>query len=123
MCYYNAGAMFDIVDPGPANKAEQGVVDEVLRFDIHNFSRIEKNVHFSHRFRYTCPIKKKCSMNEGSKPKAMGYKQYAIHAGHEHNMVELAMARDEVHAKEVAIVLEALAAARLAEVVTFQMQY
>ena len=42
MCYYNAGAMFDIVDPGPANKAEQGVVDEVLRFDIHNCSRIEK---------------------------------------------------------------------------------
>ena len=41
------------------------------------------------RFRYTCPIKKKCSMNEGSKPKSMGYKQYAIHAGHEHNMVLL----------------------------------
>ena len=28
-------------------------------------------------------------MNEGSKPKSMGYKQYAIHAGHEHNMVLL----------------------------------
>jgi len=97
VCYYNAGAMFDIVDPGAENKAEQGVVDEVLRF------------------RYTCPIKKKCSMNEGSKPKQMGYKQYAIHAGHEHNMVELAMQRDAGHAKEMAPVLEALAAARLAE--------
>ena len=46
----------------------------------------------------------------------MGYKQYAIHAGHEHNMVELAMQRDAGHAKEMAPVLEALAAARLAEV-------
>ena len=40
MCYYNAGAMFDIVDPGPQNKAEQGVVDEVLRFNIRKISRI-----------------------------------------------------------------------------------
>ena len=55
-------------------------------------------------------------MNEGSKPKPMGYKQYAIHAGHEHNMVELAMREDAGHAKQVEPVLEALAAARLAEV-------
>ena len=55
-------------------------------------------------------------MNEGSKPKAMGYKQYAIHAGHEHNMVELAMREDARHAKQIEPVLEALAAARLAEV-------
>ena len=55
-------------------------------------------------------------MNEGSKPKAMGYKQYAIHAGHEHNMVELAMREDAGHAKQIEPVLEALAAARLAEV-------
>ena len=90
------------------------------------------------RFRYTCPIKKKCSMNEGSKPKSMGYKQYAIHAGHEHNMVfldnkteqskskslkttkiqvELAMRADVSHSKELAHVLEAFKAARLAEVI------
>ena len=36
VCYYNTGAMFDLVDPGPGNKAEEGVVDEVLRFYIHN---------------------------------------------------------------------------------------
>ena len=36
VCYYNAGAMFDIVDPGAENKAEEGVVDEVLRFYINN---------------------------------------------------------------------------------------
>ena len=77
---------------------------------------LSRFLSFLHRFRYTCPIKKKCSMNEGSKPKQMGYKQYAIHAGHEHNMVELAMQRDAGHAKEMAPVLEALAAARLAEV-------
>ena len=80
------------------------------------FPLVEIFSRLPHRFRYTCPIKKKCSMNEGSKPKPMGYKQYAIHAGHEHNMVELAMRRDVRHAKEVAPVLEALAAARLAEV-------
>ena len=40
VCYYNAGAMFDIVDPGPDNKAEQGVVDEVLRLDFNNISII-----------------------------------------------------------------------------------
>ena len=40
VCYYNAGAMFDIVDPGPENKAEQGVVDEVLRLDFNNISGI-----------------------------------------------------------------------------------
>ena len=43
VCYYNAGAMFDIVDPGPDNKAEKGVVDEVLRL---NFQK-QKQIRFS----------------------------------------------------------------------------
>ena len=51
----------------------------------------------------------------------MGYKQYAIHVGHEHNMVEIAMREDTIHAKEVAPVLKALTAARKAEVKTRQM--
>ena len=32
VCYYNKGALFELVDPGPENKADRGVVDEVLRF-------------------------------------------------------------------------------------------
>ena len=73
------------------------------------------------RFRYMCPIKKNCSVNESKNPKPMGYKQYAIHVGHEHNMVEIAMREDTIHAKEVAPVLKALTAARKAEVKAGQM--
>ena len=59
-------------------------------------------------FRYTCPFEK-CSKNEG-KVKTMGFKEYAIHCGHEHSMVEVAMAADEK--RDMSVVVEALQEAR-----------
>ena len=76
VCYYNAGAMFEVVDAGDDNSREGGVVEPVQKF------------------RYTCPFEK-CSKNEG-KVKTMGFKEYAIHCGHEHSVVELAMAKDNL---------------------------
>ena len=58
--------------------------------------------------RYTCPFEK-CSKNEG-KVKTMGFKEYAIHCGHEHSMVEVAMAADEK--RDMSVVVEALQEAR-----------
>ena len=40
----------------------------------------------------------------------MGYKEYAIHCGHEHSVVEVAMAKDKEH--DMAMVREVLAGAR-----------
>ena len=42
--------------------------------------------------------------------RTMGYKEYAIHCGHEHSVVELAMAKDQEH--DMAMVMEVLALAR-----------
>ena len=54
VCYYNNGALFELVDPGPENKAERGVVDEVLRFSkksqsIPNFVNHQVPVHLPHQ--------------------------------------------------------------------------
>ena len=53
VCYYNKGALFELVDPGPENKAERGVVDEVLRLSkksgsIPNFVNHQVPVHLPH---------------------------------------------------------------------------
>ena len=54
VCYYNNGALFELVDPGPENKAERGVVDEVLRLSkksrsIPNFVNHQVPVHLPHQ--------------------------------------------------------------------------
>jgi len=90
VCYYDAGKLVDFVHPGKENLKDGNVVDEV------------------DRFRYRCPFPK-CIKNEG-KPKLMGYKEYAIHCGTWHNIVELVMEADQEH--NLKDVLRALKSAR-----------
>ena len=52
-------------------------------------------------------------MKKEGKVRTMGYKEYAIHCGHEHSVVEVAMAKDKEH--DMAMVREVLAVARQRE--------
>lgn len=88
-CYYTQGILKDIIDPGPDNKKKGRVVDE-----------------FGKRFKYKCPFPT-CPKNKG-KVNEMGYKEYAIHCGSAHHMVERAMERDSNDMGELIAVLVAL---------------
>jgi len=90
VCYYDAGKLVEFISPGKENLKDGNVIDEV------------------DRFRYKCPFPK-CVKNEG-KPKLMGYKEYAIHCGTWHNIVELVMEADREH--NLKDVLRALKSAR-----------
>merc|ERR1719228_613772 len=74
VCFYNQGGYAWIVDPGKDN------VDELGR-------AIEE---YGKKFKYTCPIAS-CPKNQG-RVKSIGFKEYCIHAGVAHHMVERAMA-------------------------------
>ena len=79
VCYFNEGAFMDLVDPGHENKTIGG---EALE-------------EFGLRFKYKCPFVT-CSRNTGrGAGKMMGYKEYSIHCGVAHHLLEKVMARDK----------------------------
>ena len=133
VCYYNKGALFELVDPGPENKAERGVVDEVLRLSkksgsIPNFVNHQVPVHLPHQEEVLYERGEQAEVDglqavcDPRRPRA----QYGI-SRHQNRtveiteidktQVELAMRADVSHSKELAHVLEAFKAARLAEVI------
>merc|ERR1719427_227603 len=79
VCYHIEGAFRDLVDPGRGNKTIGG----------------EPFEEFGLRFKYKCPFVT-CSRNTGrGAGKMMGYKEYSIHCGVAHHLLEKAMARDK----------------------------
>eukprot|EP00092_Neocalanus_flemingeri_P007412 GFUD01008004.1.p1 GENE.GFUD01008004.1~~GFUD01008004.1.p1 ORF type:complete len:555 (+),score=150.79 GFUD01008004.1:62-1666(+) len=93
VCYYNEGAFMDLVDPGEENKTIGGEALEL----------------FGLRFKYKCPFVT-CSRNTGrGAGKMMGYKEYSIHCGVAHHLLEKVMARDKregLNEVRAAIILE-----------------
>jgi len=78
VCYYNEGAFKELVDPGSINMTLSG----------------EPLEEFGSRFKYKCPFVT-CSRNTGrGAGKMMGYKEYSIHCGVAHHLLEKVMARD-----------------------------
>merc|ERR1719228_81108 len=79
VCYYNVGAFMEFVDPGDINKGVNGQALE----------------EFGMKYKYKCPFVT-CSRNTGrGAGKLMGYKEYSIHCGVAHNLLEKAMAIDD----------------------------
>jgi len=79
VCYYSEGVFRDLVDPGEINKTLGG----------------EPLEEFGIRFKYKCPFVT-CSRNTGrGAGKMMGYKEYSIHCGVAHNLLEKVMATDQ----------------------------
>jgi len=77
VCYYRRGNFFSVIDPGKENMDEEGkVIDE-----------------FGRRFRYKCPIQN-CHKNQG-RGKTSGYKEFCIHTGVAHHMVEYLLSQEE----------------------------
>jgi len=79
VCYYNEGAFMELVDPGELNKTVSG----------------EPLEEFGLKYKYKCPFAT-CSRNTGrGAGKMMGYKEYSIHCGVAHNLLEKVMSIDD----------------------------
>jgi len=79
VCYYNQGNFREFIDPGNENLADNG----------------EPLEEFGFRFKYKCPFPT-CSRNTGrGAGKMMGYKEYSIHCGVAHHVLEKVMAKDQ----------------------------
>jgi len=79
VCYYNEGAFVQFVDPGEINKTVGG----------------EPLEEFGMKYKYKCPFPT-CSRNTGrGAGKLMGYKEYSIHCGVAHNLLEKVMDVDD----------------------------
>jgi len=79
VCYYNEGAFVQFVDPGEINKTVSG----------------EPLEEFGMKYKYKCPFPT-CSRNTGrGAGKLMGYKEYSIHCGVAHNLLEKVMEVDD----------------------------
>jgi len=79
VCYYNEGAFREFVDPGQENMTIGG----------------EPLEEFGLKYKYKCPFVT-CTRNTGrGAGKMMGYKEYSIHCGVAHHMLEKVMKRDD----------------------------
>lgn len=93
-CFYDKHHYKNIVDPGPDNRDEAGDPLEI----------------FGSRFKYKCPFPA-CEKNGGRRPaRMMGFKEYCIHLGVVHFLLETALEQEETEGMEE--VLEAIRAHR-----------
>ena len=97
ICYYDKGLFRRFVDPGEENQDHEGkVLDEIGR-----------------KFKYKCSVPK-CPKNL-PKAKPTGFKEYSIHLGVVHYLVEKVMMGEEDSVPAIVEVREAITAAREAE--------
>ena len=96
ICLYNLGHFKGVLDPGMDNKDSEGnVLDE-----------------YGRKFRYKCPVTN-CPRNQ-ARAKPCGLKEWVIHAGVAHHMVEKAMEAVSEKKEAMKEVLEAMREARIA---------
>jgi len=96
VCFYNLGHFKGVLDPGVDNKDSEGkVVDE-----------------YGRKFRYKCPVTN-CPRNQ-ARAKPCGFKEWVIHAGVAHHMVERVMEVVAEKNEPIKEVLEATREARIA---------
>jgi len=96
LCYYNKGVFRKFVDPGEENQDIEGrIIDEIGR-----------------KFKYKCSVSK-CPKNL-PRAKLTGFKEYTIHLGVAHYLVEKIMIED-MDNPSIVEVREAITAAREAE--------
>jgi len=81
-CYYRTGALYRLVDPGDLNRG----VDDIGK----------PKDETGKQFKYRCPFKN-CSKNtgRGAGKNLFSYKDYAIHLGREHGLLEVMMSADD----------------------------
>jgi hypothetical protein len=89
VCFYNHGKFVGIVDPGPANMDQKGKPKD----------------EYGVKYRYRCSVP---GCTARCQAKAVGFKEFAIHSGREHHMVEKVMAVEQAHYPGLAEVLAAV---------------
>ena len=94
VCLYNRGQFTSVADPGEGNKDFEGkAVDE-----------------YGRKFSYKCPVPE-CPRSI-SKAKPVGFKEWAIHAGVTHHLVEKVMEEEAVKTPAMKEVLAEVARVR-----------
>ena len=94
VCLYNRGQFTSVADPGEGNKDFEGkAVDE-----------------YGRKFSYKCPVPE-CPRSI-SKAKPVGFKEWAIHAGVTHHLVEKVMEEEAVKTPAMKEVLAEVAKVR-----------
>ena len=80
-CYYRTGAFYRLVDPGDLNRG------------IDNIRKPKDKI--GRQFKYKCPFKNCCkNTGRGAGNNLFSYKDYAIHLGREHGLLEVVMSTD-----------------------------
>ena len=96
VCFYNLGKFKGVLDPGVDNKDSEGEgVDE-----------------YGRKFRYKCSVPN-CPRNQG-RAKPCGFKEWAIHAGVAHHLLERVMEVEVEKNGAMKEVLETIREARIA---------